>query len=234
MSLLTASIQKQLRERFSALARPVTLVVFTGTNDGGRCETCEDTRELVEELAAVSEGKVRVEIVDLDSRSDEARRYGIDKVPALVVLGGESGRKDFGIRFFGAPAGYEFATLIEDIRMASTGTTDLGDATRDALSHLTSPLHLQVFVTPTCPYCPRAVLLAHKMAIASDMVTADAVDATEFPDLADRYQVHGVPRTVINETIHVEGAVPEAMLLAELIPLLLDPAISTSPSAAVN
>ena len=232
MALLTPSIQKQLREALSALPRPVTLLVFTSTNDGSVCETCDDTRELVEELAAVSDGKVRVETLDLRTDSAEGGRYGIDKVPALVVLGGESGRKDFGIRFFGTPAGYEFATLIEDIRMASTGTTDLREATRDVLAHLTSPLHLQVFVTPTCPYCPRAVLLAHKMAIASDLVRADAVDATEFPDLADRYQVRGVPRTVVNEIVHIEGAVPEAMLLAELIPLLLE--AETVPPAAVN
>jgi hypothetical protein len=58
------------------------------------------------------------------------------------------------------------------------------------------------------------------MAIVSDWVTADAIDATEFPELADRYHVHGVPRTIVNDTVHIEGAVPEAMLMAELIPIL--------------
>ena len=77
-----------------------------------------------------------------------------------------------------------------------------------------------VGTTPTCPYCPRAVLLAHQTAIASDWVTADAIDATEFPDLADRYHVHGVPRTVINDAVHIEGAVPEPALMSQLIPLL--------------
>ena len=157
---------------------------------------------------------------EVETDPAEARLYGIDKVPAVVVLGGESGRRDFGIRFFGSPAGYEFATLIEDTQMASRGITDLAEETIEALSHLTAPLHLQVFVTPTCPYCPRAVLLAHKIAMASDWVTSDAVDAAEFPDLARRYQVYGVPRTVANDTVHVEGAVPEAMLMAELAPLL--------------
>ena len=98
---------------------------------------------------------------------------------------------------YGSPAGYEFATLIEDIRMASRGTTDLSAATVETLNHLTTALRLQVFVTPTCPYCPRAALLAHKMALVSDWVTADAVDATEFPELADHYRVRGVPRTIV-------------------------------------
>jgi thioredoxin family protein/DUF2892 family protein len=74
-----------------------------------------------------------------------------------------------------------------------------------------------VYVTPTSPYCSRAALPAHKMALVSDWVTADAVDATEFPELADSYHVQGVPRTIVNDTVHIEGAVPEAMLMAELI-----------------
>ena len=147
----------------------------------------------IDELAGISEGKVHLEVHDLAEQSPEARLYGIDKAPALVVLGDGSGRRDFGIRFFGSPNGYEFAMLIEDIRMASLGTTSLASSTVEALSHLTARLHLQVFVTPTCPYCPRAVLLAHQMAMASDWITADAIDATEFPDLADRYHVQGVP-----------------------------------------
>jgi len=77
-----------------------------------------------------------------------------------------------------------------------------------------------VYVTPTCPYCPRAVLLAHKLALASDLVTADMVEATEFPHLANKYHVYGVPRTVINEVIHIEGAVPEGALLPQLMTVL--------------
>lgn len=217
MAVLNAPLQKKLHTVFMALPRPVTLLVFVRTDgDNPLCETCRDARDLVEELASISGGRVRMEVHDLDADPGEARLYGIDKAPAVVVLGDESGRRDFGIRFFGSPAGYEFATLIEDIQMASMGTADLAEETIEALSHLTAPLHLQVFVTPTCPYCPRAVLLAHKIAMASDWVTSDAVDAAEFPDLAQRYQVYGVPRTVANETVHVEGAVPEAMLMAQL------------------
>lgn len=75
---------------------------------------------------------------------------------------------------------------------------------------------MQVFVTPTCPYCAGAVVLAHQMAVASPMVRADMVEAMEFPHLSVKYQVMGVPRTVINETVHIEGAVPEPMVLVKL------------------
>ncbi len=86
----------------------------------------------------------------------------------------------------------------------------------EALAKLTEPISMQVFVTPTCPYCPQAVILAHQMAIASPMVQADMVEAMEFPHLATKYQVMGVPRTVINETVHIEGAAPEPMVLDRL------------------
>lgn len=216
MPYLNASARADLQKLLVPVSHPVTLVVFVSSD----CETCREARELVEELASVSEGKIGVEVHDLNANPPEATLYRIDKAPAIVVLGGDTGRRDFGIRFYGSPAGYEFATLIEDVRMASSGSTDLSPAMVAVLAHLTSPLHLQVFVTPTCPYCPRAVLLAHKMAVASDWVTADAVDATEFSELADRYHVRGVPRTVIDDTVHIEGAVPEPMMMAELIPIL--------------
>ena len=63
-------------------------------------------------------------------------------------------------------------------------------------------------------------MLAHKLAMASDLITADMVEATEFPHLANKYQVYGVPRTVINEVIHIEGAVPEEMMVDELMTVL--------------
>jgi glutaredoxin-like protein len=220
MALLNPAVQKQVRAVLAELKSPVTLAVFTRTGGDVPCETCDETRELLEELASLSNGNVRVEAYDLERDAGAARAYNVDKAPAVAVLGGDAGRRDFGIRFFGCPAGYEFGTLIEDIRMASTGVTDLSPGTIETLSRLDAPLHLQVFVTPTCPYCPRAVLLAHKMAIAGERVTAAAVDATEFPELATRYEVYGVPRTVINDTVHVEGAVPEARLMAELIAIV--------------
>jgi predicted DsbA family dithiol-disulfide isomerase len=64
------------------------------------------------------------------------------------------------------------------------------------------------------------VLLAHQLALASDLITADMVEATEFPDLSNRYEVYGVPRTVINEVIHIEGAAPEDMAVAQLMTVM--------------
>jgi glutaredoxin-like protein len=215
---MTGGLAKRVRELFDSVPSPVRVVVFTTSAEDVACEMCEDTRQLVEELAMVSGGKVLTEVHDVVRAPEVARRYGVDKVPALVVLT-EDG-KDHGIRFFGPPSGYEFATLIEDIRMVSTGASGLSPETLEVLSRVSTPLKIRVFVTPTCPYCPRAVLLAHRMALASDFVTAEMIDAAEFPEVADRYQVYGVPRTVINDTVHIEGAVPESALLAQMLPLV--------------
>jgi glutaredoxin-like protein len=220
MPLLNASLKKQVRAALAGMTTPVVLAVFTTDTDEHACEICGDTRQLVEELAWLSDGKITAQVYDVDKDSERATAYGVDKAPAVAVLRGGDAPMDYGIRFYGIPSGYEFSTLIEDIRMVSAGQAELSAATRDALSRLPAPLHIQVFVTPTCPYCPRAVLLAHKLALSSPQVTADMVDASEFPELSDRYHVRAVPRTVVNEIVHVEGAVPEDAFLEELAPLM--------------
>jgi len=63
-------------------------------------------------------------------------------------------------------------------------------------------------------------VLAHKLALASRLISADCVEATEFPHLSNKYNVYGVPRTLINEVIQIEGAVPEKMLVSELMQVL--------------
>lgn len=217
MAILNDEIQNQVREALAELDAPVKLVVFTQGEGGAlECAMCAETRSLIEEVAALS-AKISVEIRDFVADSEVAETYGIDKIPAVAVVREGDAPADYGVRLFGIPSGYEFGTLIEDIRMVSSGDPALSDATLAELAKLTSPVNIQVFVTPTCPYCPRAVLLAHRLAMASDLVTASMVEATEFPQLSNRYQVYGVPRTVINDVIHVEGAVPESMLITKLM-----------------
>ena len=111
----------------------------------------------------------------------------------------------------GIPAGYEFASLLESLEMVAKGDSGLAPATREKLKLLSSPLNLQVFVTPTCPYCPRAVLTAFRFAMESRNVRASMVEASEFPHLANKYQVSGVPHTVIGDSPQpMIGAYPEA------------------------
>jgi len=212
MALLQQKDREYLVEHFKDIQHPVKLVIFTQEFE---CTYCKETRMIVDELAELS-GSVSIEVFDLLADSEIAEQYQIDKIPAIAVTRGGDAPQDYGIRYFGIPSGYEFSSLVEDIMMVGTGESGLSDETKALLAGVEKPLHLQVFVTPTCPYCPGAVRLAHQMAMESEHVRGDMVEAIEFPQLANRYHVMGVPRTVINDGTHVEGMVPEQALVLKI------------------
>lgn len=212
--LLSDEIVAQVKEAFTNLDEPVN-VLFFGRKEG--CEYCEDTLQLVREVTELSD-KLSLKVYDLDQDAEVAQKYHVDKAPALVLAGEDQGEViDYGIRYAGIPSGHEFTSLINDLILVSGRDSGLSQETRAFLAKLQSPVHLQVFVTPTCPYCPRAVVLAHQMALESPMVEAEMVEAIEFPELADRFGVSGVPQTTINHGDGtVVGAVPEAYLVGEI------------------
>ena len=209
MALLSPEIAEGVRQELVGLAWPVRLVMFTQEIE---CQYCAETRQMAEEIAQLSE-QVTAEVYDFVADEDQVKEFGIDKIPAIAVVGAE----DYGVRFYGIPGGYEFASLLQAIKLVASADTSLADTTMAVLGQLETPVHIQVFVTPTCPYCQTSVILGHRMAIASPMVRADMVEATEFPHLAMKYQVMGVPRTVINETVHIEGAVAEQVVVEKLL-----------------
>jgi len=212
MALLKEEDRKALVEEFSNLTQPVKLIMFSQEME---CQYCRETRALVEELSDLSV-LISAEVYDLVNDADVAEAYNVDKIPAIAIVQDSDEPKDFGIRYFGIPSGYEFSSLITDIMVVSSGDSGLSAETKAWAAGLESPVHLQVFVTPTCPYCPPAVILAHRLAMESDLIHADMVEAIEFPGLSNKYQVQGVPRTVINENFHMEGAAPEPMLLSKI------------------
>jgi glutaredoxin-like protein len=130
-----------IQTRFEELVHPVKLINFTQELE---CMYCAETRKLLEEVAGLSD-KISLDVYNFVDDEEEVRKYSIDKIPATVI----EGERDFGIRFFGVPTGYEFGTLIEAIIMASVGDSGLKPETRTALAELGEPVHLQVFVTPT-------------------------------------------------------------------------------------
>jgi glutaredoxin-like protein len=215
MAMIKEKDAKAVQDRLAKLAGPVTLAVFTQEFE---CDLCRETRELAEEVAGLSGGRVKTEVYDLVRDKAKADSLGVDKIPAIAVLGGKG--EDHGVRFFGIPAGYEFVSLLETLEMVSRGDSGLAPATREKLKSLKDPLSLQVFVTPTCPYCPRAVVTAFRFAMESELVQAAMVEATEFPHLAARYQVSGVPHTVIGDSpqpmigAYPEGAAADLLLAA--------------------
>jgi alkyl hydroperoxide reductase subunit AhpF len=148
MPLLDERTQKQVRAALADVKDPITLVMFTQGEGGAlECAFCGETRQLVQEIGALSD-KISVEVRDFQADSELARSYGVDKIPAIVLLAGEH-RTHHGIRFYGIPSGYEFSSLVEDLRMLGRGDAGLGANTRQAIAGITRPVHIQVFVTPT-------------------------------------------------------------------------------------
>ena len=141
MAFLNADIQKQVRAAFEALAAPVRLVLFTQGEGGAlECHFCRETRELIEEVAALSD-KITVEVRDFVGDAALAQQYHVDKIPAFAVVQDGSTLTDFGIRFYGI--------LIETIILVSHGKAELKPKTLAELQRLTKPVNIQVYVTPT-------------------------------------------------------------------------------------
>lgn len=202
--------QEQIRELFDGkMKEEVYIQFFTADED---CQYCEDTEEILDELNNLSD-KINLEKNDLGNGKTE--EYGIDRVPAILFTDKEG--NDSGVHFYGIPSGHEFNTLIEGIISMSNGETELSEDIIEELKNIDEEVLLQVFITPTCPYCPRAVKVAHEMAMHNPKIKGEMVEAIEFPDLSSKFDVSGVPKTVINSGAEEQvGAVPAKTILDKI------------------
>ncbi|MCS7258343.1 MAG: thioredoxin family protein [candidate division WOR-3 bacterium] len=210
--IITSEIEQKLKENFiKNLKEPVKLIVFTQELE---CQYCRENRILAEELSKLSP-LINLEVYNFLTDKEKVSEYQVEMVPATVIVG----KKDYGIKFYGIPAGYEFTSLIETITMISNDNSQLQEKTKLELQKITRPINIKVFVTPTCPYCPGAVILANRFALESFAVTSAMIEATEFPHLSNKYQVYAVPKTVINETVTFVGQLSEEEFLEKLLSL---------------
>jgi alkyl hydroperoxide reductase subunit AhpF len=143
MAILNDRDRLAVTEELRKLAGPVKLVVFVEQLGPG-AEYSVETERLVREVAECSD-QVTVEVYNLHIDRDRAAAYGIERTPAIVI----EGARDYGIRFFGIPAGYEFTNLIDGMQVAASGEPRLSPETLERLRGVTTPIHLQVFTTPT-------------------------------------------------------------------------------------
>ena len=212
--LLNDEVVSQVKDVFAQMSEHVEVLYF-GQKDN--CDYCEDTLLLLQEVTSLSD-KLNLAIYDLGDDAETAAQFHVDKAPGLVLVGKDGDQiVDYGIRYAGIPSGHEFSSLINDLVLVSGRDSGLDPKTREYLHGLTESVLLQVYVTPTCPYCPRAVILAHQMAMESPLVEAEMIEAMEFPELSTRHGVGGVPQTTINDGAGtVVGAIPEPNLVEEI------------------
>jgi glutaredoxin-like protein len=212
MALLSEHDRQTVRGHLAVIEEPVRLLLFTQTI--GAPETVLVAKQVLDEIVSLCD-LLTLEEVNIVLDKDRAQQYGVEQIPTIVLLKGD---QDTRIRFLGAPGGYEFMSLIEAVILAGTNDSGLTPDSRALVAeHVTAPLDIQVFVTPTCPHCPRAVTLAHRLAIESPLITASCVEATEFMDLTRKFRVTGVPKTIVNGSIEILGAVPEDQFVRTVV-----------------
>jgi glutaredoxin-like protein len=199
-----------VKKKLEGLPNPVRLVYFT-QQIAGACQYCLEGEMLLKELTPLS-SSLSLEIVNFVTDQDKVAQYGIDKIPATAIIG----KEDYGIRFYGIPAGYEFASFLDTIVRVGQGQSGIPGIQAFQVKAIAKPVHIQVFVTPTCPYCTKAASTAYQFAMENPLIRTDVIEVTEFPYLGQKYNVMGVPKVVINEKHSFEGALPEEQFLERI------------------
>ncbi len=150
MAIIPDRDQDELKREFrKELKNDVTIRLFTQGSlllsvPGRECQYCPQTQQLMEELTALSP-KLHLEVYSFYSQNEEVAKYGVERIPAIVMGDDDNAR----LKYYGIPMGYEFATLLEDIRTLSRGVSPLTMDTRKKLRKVNQPVHIQVFVTPS-------------------------------------------------------------------------------------
>ena len=208
--------KESIREALMDMEKPVTLDVFIGPN----CKYCDETlkiAKLLEELSPVKNGKklIRVRVFEKGKHDSEFKRQKIERVPTLAMLDGV-------IRYTGTPSGEEIRGLVETVIRISVEDSGLDATTIEKLRQIDKPVHVEVIVTPQCPYCPYAALLTNMFAYEAwrmgrrDFI-ADTVEAYENPDIADKYNVMSVPAIAINGVLAFVGVPYEEDFIERII-----------------
>ncbi len=211
--LIDEESREELKKKFeSEMKRKVDLLVFVDPTDTEHKEFSDFSVQISNELAEITD-KINVRVYE--KGSPECEKYKVSRFPT-VLIDPDSGYK---IRYTGAPAGQEGWGFVESIVLVSRDESMLTPLSEEKLRNLDKEVNIQVYVTPSCPYCPMAVVLANKAAIAAKgKVESECVEAIENPDLAGLYSVSAVPQQVVNNGAVISvGVQPEDKFVDDIL-----------------
>jgi thioredoxin reductase (NADPH) len=211
MMVVDESSARLLKEKFNKeMKRNVKIKVFLGKERiSGANKFLE---EFLKDLKEISSGKIEFEI--FSENSEEAKKFDVNQTPSILI----DPENSYKIIYLGVPLGEEAWAFIDTIIQVSKDESLLTKKSKEKLKELKEKRRIMIFVTPTCPYCPYQVLLANNLAIeAKTIITSVCVDALEFPELADRFEVTAVPHNVINEKTSSVGVQPEEKFVDDVI-----------------
>ena len=205
MGVLEEDVKKQVKEFLKDLEGEVTIGFYDVKN--GPCEYCGAIKELINEVAELNP-KIKVEIREPKAGSE------IEDAPVLSIEGKVKGK----VLYYGIPAGHEFSAFLGAIKIAGSGNPDILDEdTKKKAASIDKPVRIRVFVTPSCPYCPTAALIAYGFAVVNPNIRSETIEALEFNELANKYRVRAVPKIVANDIVEFEGAMPPDIFLKKIM-----------------
>ena len=205
-----AETKTKITDILRQMVNPITVVLFT---DETGCDTCAETTQLLREFAETN-SKITLTVKDIKKDSDEASKYGIDRVPSFVLLDQQGTYK--GVKFNGIPAGHEINSFISALIEMSGLEIKYPADVLARIQKIDKPVNIKVFVTLSCPHCPGAVQTAHRLAMLNPLVKAEMIEANTFQDLSMKYKVSGVPKIIINEDKELLGNQPVDAFLKQI------------------
>lgn len=208
MSVLSRDTKKRVEVELKELKRAVPIEVFTQEFES---PACKESRLLAEELAEITM-KVSVNVSDFVGSGSLVRKHEVERIPTIVLASRDSAQ----IRFAGSISGYILPSFISALKTASTDKTVLAEASISFLENLQKDIYLKVFVVSSCPLCQTICLPVIRLALANRLIHAEIINLEQYPQLAVRYGVSGVPLVLVNNEHKIEGALSEAAFVEKL------------------
>lgn len=201
-TLLNQETRDQITEFLGDMQESLTMVLFTKQ---GTCDTCKETRQLLEEVSALND-KLHFIEKDVEKDATEAKLYDITLTPSFVILNAQGEYQ--GVKFNGIPAGHEINSFLSAILDVSGSKFEISPEVLKRIENIQKDVNIKVFVTLTCPHCPGAVQSAHRIAMLNKHVTGEMIEAQTFYELSQKFNVSGVPKIIINDTLELVGNQP--------------------------
>jgi glutaredoxin-like protein len=209
--LFNDDLRKQLKDIFSDMPKELTIALFIDKEQG--CQTCSETQDYMEEVAELND-RIHLKIHDINEDQLLAERYNVQMVPSIVLL--DSNGDYHGVKFNGMPAGHEINSFIPALLETSGLESEVPEPLKGQIEQIDKSINIKVFVTLSCPHCAGAVQKAHKLAMMNEHIDAEMVEAQTFYELANKHNVSGVPKIVINDRYELVGNQPITAFLDEI------------------
>ncbi len=198
---LNNEIASQLSDVFSRMTKATKMVLFVD----GTCNTCLETKQLLEEVAELSD-KLSLEVFEINESKEEAEKYDVTLTPSFIFLDDKGEYR--GVKFNGFPGGHEINSFVAAIMEMGGAEHPLPPSVIERIKKIDKPVNIKVFVTLSCPHCPDAVSNAHRIAMLNSNVSGEMIEAQTFYEMSTKYNVSGVPKIVINDEHELVGNQP--------------------------